>query len=530
MRELGSRYVLHTLIGIGANGQVWRGSSVDGEEPVAVKLLHDALAQDGDTAARFERERSRLTGIRAPNLVSVRDLVTAPEQLAIVMDLVDGCDLQGAVQRNGPPAADVAFDLAAQVLEGLAVVHGAGLVHGDLKPENVLVDTGDDERLRARLTDFGLAPLGLGPAVTSRIRLIGTPAYLAPEAMDEVGPTPAADLYGVGALLYELLAGRPPFEAATADDLLRAHREQDPAPVAGLDPDRWHEVSRLLAKDPAARPHDAREAAALLRGVLHAPSRSWHGHNAKHDRARPGGRSDSPAGARNARRRRNRITGLATVAVTTAVVAALLVWSDASGEEQPTESASGAVTPGDAAAPGSTSSAGALPGVTTSTTTSSTPATTTTTDAAAPRGPWGELQALADAWSGVVPSRPNRVGPRGQRCEPGTTTSRYATGRVVCRFRGKQVLFIESYATPQDRERQITVEATKKGARESRIRIAARPKVAAGSRVTLTGVDAQGEVWLWWAYREPELYSLYSRWHGHTLRELQNWWDGGREL
>lgn len=266
-RPLGSSYMLIEPIGSGASGQVWRGRRRWDGGAVAVKVLRPELASEPEMVARFLRERTTLVGLDHPNLVPILDLVAEGETLAIVMELVEGPNLRRLLARRGPPPPSEACRLLAQVASGLARVHGAGIVHRDLKPENVLVERPETPSARARLTDFGVARTLTGLVVTRSDQLVGTAGYLAPELVAGRTLTPAADVYGLGVLSYELLTGALPFNFEHAGAILRAHLDLDPARPAGLPDALWAVVAGCMAKDPAARPDVATAGAALERLV-----------------------------------------------------------------------------------------------------------------------------------------------------------------------------------------------------------------------------------------------------------------------
>jgi len=263
-QALGSRYVLQGLLGRGAMGQVFRGSVRGSDASVAVKVLKPELVSDPDVVARFFQERSILTSIDHPNVVRVSDLVVEGETLGIVMDLVEGPDLRRVLREQGTLAPADAVEVVCQLLDGLAAVHAAGIVHRDVKPENMLVDVAGGVS-RVRLTDFGVARLTYGGSLTKLSSLIGTPEYMAPEIADHDSGAPAADLYSVGVVLYELLCGRTPFAGGHPMAVLRRHIEQPPSPIPGLPAPLWAQLEVLLAKDPAARPASAAQAAGALR-------------------------------------------------------------------------------------------------------------------------------------------------------------------------------------------------------------------------------------------------------------------------
>jgi hypothetical protein len=255
-QPLGSRYVLHELLGRGAMGQVFRGSVRGSGAAVAVKVLKPELVSDTEVVARFFRERSILTSIDHPNVAKVLDLVVEGETLGIVMELVEGQDLRRYLRARGTLPPGEAVWLAGQLLEGLAAVHAGGIVHRDVKPENVLTGMARG-RMVLKLTDFGVSRLSYGASLTKMTSLIGTPEYMAPELADHDTATPAADLYSAGIVLYEMLAGRTPFAGGHPLAVLRRQVEQPPAPIPGVPAELWAQIGFLLAKDPRSRPASA---------------------------------------------------------------------------------------------------------------------------------------------------------------------------------------------------------------------------------------------------------------------------------
>lgn len=262
---LGASYRLIELCGRGAVGEVWRAEDRRTGEAVAAKLLRSEHASDRDLVGRFIQERSVLVGLRHPNLVSVRDLVVEGDRLAIVMDFVDGGSLRDALRVSGPLPPQLAVDVTAMVLDGLAAVHDDNLLHRDLKPDNVLLSQhwrqlqpGD-----VRLTDFGIAGI-VGERARATTGMLGTPEYMSPEMITTGVVGLASDVYGVGVLLYELLGGRTPF-AGPGTDYTVAHRHvtSQPKPLPVPEP-LWEFLAQALDKDPRERP-GAREAAAELR-------------------------------------------------------------------------------------------------------------------------------------------------------------------------------------------------------------------------------------------------------------------------
>lgn len=267
-QPLGSRYLLEGVVGSGVSGRVWRGRRRADGSVVAVKVLREEYSRDSTVVVRFLRERATLRALDHPHLVRVHDLVAEGDTLAIVMELVDGEDLR-AVTRRAPLSPEESVAVLTQVAGALAAVHAGGVVHRDVKPENVLVARGP-EGPWAWLTDFGLARATDGPALTRMSQLVGTPAYVAPELVAGRPPSPAGDVYALGIMAYELLAGRRPFDAPTTAALLRAHLDTEPARPAGLPDQVWSVLAACLAKDPEQRPSASGAAAAFasLRGRM----------------------------------------------------------------------------------------------------------------------------------------------------------------------------------------------------------------------------------------------------------------------
>jgi serine/threonine-protein kinase len=246
-------------------GVVWRGHDRATGAVYAIKVLQPEYAHDPAAVGRFVRERTALIAFRHPNVVTVHDMIVEGDQLALVMDLVPGGDVDELrTARGGRLAAAEAAALAAQIGDGLAAAHAAGIVHRDVKPANALLH-GD----RVLLADFGIALLAGHPRVTTEGNVLGTAAYLAPEVIAGQEPGPAGDVYALGVTLYELLSGQPPFTGNTAA-ILHSHGTVAPARVSGIADGLWNVTAACLAKDPRARP-PAAHAAAALRALAAAP-------------------------------------------------------------------------------------------------------------------------------------------------------------------------------------------------------------------------------------------------------------------
>ncbi|MEU5363185.1 serine/threonine-protein kinase [Streptomyces sp. NPDC005925] len=268
-RKIGSRYTANQILGRGSAGTVWLGEGPEG--PVAVKLLREDLASDQELVGRFVQERTALLGLEHPNIVTVRDLVVDGNDLALVMDLVRGTDLRTRVERDRRLAPEAAVAIVADVADALAAAHAAGVVHRDVKPENVLLDMqgplGPGGSHRALLTDFGVAKLIDTPRRTRATKIIGTPDYLAPEIVEGLPPRAAVDIYALATVLYELLAGFTPFGGGHPGAVLRRHVTETVVPLPGIPDELWQLMVQCLAKAPASRLR-ASELGSRLRELL----------------------------------------------------------------------------------------------------------------------------------------------------------------------------------------------------------------------------------------------------------------------
>lgn len=251
-QPLGSSYLLTERLGSGAMGTVYRGRDKEGRA-FAVKVLRPDFAQDSALVHRFVQERSVLTGVEHPNIVRMHDMVVEGETLAIVMDLVEGHDLRDLLRSQGTLPPGRAAGLVGGIAAGLAAVHAAGLVHRDVKPENVMLDEHGQE-IVPRVTDFGIARLADASASARSTLALGTPNYVAPEIAEGRPATGAADVYSLGIVLYELCAGVTPFEGDSPLAVIRRHAEAQAPRPDGVPDQVWAAIRDMLAKDPDDRP------------------------------------------------------------------------------------------------------------------------------------------------------------------------------------------------------------------------------------------------------------------------------------
>jgi serine/threonine-protein kinase len=263
----GERYRVVSLLGSGGMGQVFRVEDARGGQALALKVLRPIEGDDADRVRRFQREIQILTRIRHPAVLHILDWGDSPAGLYFVTELVDGEDLKMAIRRRGPWPPAGAAALGVTLAEALAAAHAQGVVHRDVKPNNVMIARDGS----VRLLDFGLAR-GAGIDVTTLTRtgtILGTPGYMSPEQFDAHGVDERSDLYSLGVVLFEVLTGRLPFTGQTPIAVALAHKTTPPPLPRSLRSaiPAWLErvVLRCLEKDPARRFRTASELANELR-------------------------------------------------------------------------------------------------------------------------------------------------------------------------------------------------------------------------------------------------------------------------
>jgi eukaryotic-like serine/threonine-protein kinase len=263
------RYRVDELLGSGGMALVYRGHDARLQRVVAIKLLADNLAEDDSFRRRFVREARTVARLAHPNVVRIYDVGESGGRPYFVMEFVDGETLAGHLRRRQRLPVHEAVRIADGLASGLEHAHGAGLVHRDVKPHNVLL-TADGG---VKIVDFGIARLLDETAITLSGSVLGTAAYLAPEQALGGDITPAADVYALGVVVFEMVAGRVPFGAARSLDVRRRRTTpslQDIAPdvPAGLDA----LVRACLTADPSQRPTAADVAEHLRRIAAELPT------------------------------------------------------------------------------------------------------------------------------------------------------------------------------------------------------------------------------------------------------------------
>ena len=259
---LAGTYRLDALIGEGGMGAVYRGRHVLLRRDVAIKVLHPDFARDSELVKRFDREAQSAARLNHPNCVQVTEFGSTDEGMKyLVMQLLEGTELQNVVDGPTPPERSV--DLILQVLRGLEHAHGKGVVHRDLKPQNVFVTRDHEGREVLKLVDFGIAKIiggdGALEQMTRAGMVFGTPQYMSPEQALGLEIDARADLYAAGVLLYQIVTGRLPFNSDDPVALIRMQVSTEPPPLPPSVPQELAAIIfRLLAKQKEQRYPDAR--------------------------------------------------------------------------------------------------------------------------------------------------------------------------------------------------------------------------------------------------------------------------------
>jgi eukaryotic-like serine/threonine-protein kinase len=346
-RTLNGRFRITRRLGRGGMGTVYLADQLSIGRPVALKILRGDFAADDEFVARFRDEARAAAAVRHPNVVVVYDYDRdADGNLFIAMEHLEGIQLSDVIQREGPLSVDRAIGIATQIAQGLEAAHGVGVVHRDVKPANVMVRSGFD----VKLMDFGIARLrqfGNG-RLTAPGTILGTPRYMAPEQIEDGEVSAAADIYALGILLYEMLAGTVPFTGSSMDAVFAKHLRERPSPLSLVRGDIPEALEAVVSKALQKRPDDRQQnMAQVIDGLRQIRDAAFGGVMSVRlaatdatvtqpgatplapDTARPVAASaDVDAGARHAQRRRRLARhGLAATMVSAALAGAVLAWS-----------------------------------------------------------------------------------------------------------------------------------------------------------------------------------------------------------
>ena len=260
------RYLVESELGAGAMGTVYKGSHIKLKRPVAIKVLHDEFVHEPTMIARFRREAHLAAKLSHPNVIGVLDVgQTANGHQVMVMEFAEGPTLTEVM--TIAPARRRVIQLVRQLLLGLVHAHGEGLIHRDLKPDNIIVEISQDGTEIPRIVDFGIAILRepdgeFGERLTASGMMLGTPLYMSPEQAQCDPIDFRADLFSLGVILYEMMAGKPPF-SGTSMEIAVANISRDPPPISQRAPGREVDPAlELYARKMMARRADNRFASA----------------------------------------------------------------------------------------------------------------------------------------------------------------------------------------------------------------------------------------------------------------------------
>jgi eukaryotic-like serine/threonine-protein kinase len=267
---LNNRYQLTDRLGSGGMAVVYRAYDQRLERTVAIKILRKNLSNDPAFRERFRQEAKAAASLSHPNIVTVHDFGSDTEQTFIVMEYVPGKDLKTIFETSGRLPVELALLLTTQACAGIGFAHRSGLVHCDVKPQNMLVTPEN----RLKVVDFGIARAMGSIRPDEKHEVVwGSPQYFSPEMASGSPPSPASDIYSLGVILFEALTGQLPFTAASAEELVRMHREMLPPSPRQLDPTIPVSLERILLKTLSKNPLDRYRTADELESVLKEQSK-----------------------------------------------------------------------------------------------------------------------------------------------------------------------------------------------------------------------------------------------------------------
>lgn len=272
---LGGRYLIESVLGEGGMATVYRARHRLVDRACAVKIMNESLAGNKTIRERFRREAKATQKLAHPNIIEIFDQgETADGSLYLVMELLDGETLADVLDRKRKLPVERALPILIQIARALARAHDLEVIHRDLKPENIFLAKESDGSDRAVLLDFGIARSMQDPRLTGSGEVFGTPQYMAPERITSIDAGPAADLYAVGVMMFELLTGQLPFDAPDVASFFVKHLKEEPPSMRSVDPSMPQAVDelalRLMAKAPEDRPVDAHRVVSDLTAIAGA--------------------------------------------------------------------------------------------------------------------------------------------------------------------------------------------------------------------------------------------------------------------
>jgi eukaryotic-like serine/threonine-protein kinase len=272
LQILNNRYRLEERQAEGGMATVYRAMDLMLERIVAIKVLRKDLSSDPEFRERFRQEAKAAANLSHPNIVTVHDFGLDSDELFIVMEYVPGTDLKNILKNRRRLPIDEALSLITQACSGIGYAHRAGIIHCDIKPQNMLVTP--DERLK--VVDFGIArALASIPADEKSEVVWGSPQYFSPEQARGAPPSPASDVYSLGVVLFEMTTGQLPFNGATPAELARQHQEASPPSPSklnpGISPALEQIILKVLSKEPSTRYRTADQMGRVLIMLMDQP-------------------------------------------------------------------------------------------------------------------------------------------------------------------------------------------------------------------------------------------------------------------
>lgn len=263
---LNNRYLIEDTLGKGGMAVVYKARDTTLERTVAIKVLRQEYSENLAFREHFRQEARAAANLTHPNIVTVHDFGFDNDRFFIIMEYVPGTDLKELLEKSGRLSIEDALKFMIQACAGVGFAHQTGLVHCDIKPQNLLI-TPDQQ---VKVVDFGIARALASINPREKVEIVwGSPHYFSPEQAAGMAPSPASDVYSLGVILYEMLTGQPPFISQVSSDLARLHREQLPPPPRQVNPEISPELEQILlkvlSKVPATRYRSANQFGRVLR-------------------------------------------------------------------------------------------------------------------------------------------------------------------------------------------------------------------------------------------------------------------------